>query len=82
MGRVLAALGIALLFGLNLALPYTSLGRRGTDPQLRFDIPGARGELGRALPALTLLDLQGTPVRLSDFRGQRVLLTFERSIDW
>ena len=82
MGRVLAALGIVLLFGLNLALPHTSLGRRGTNTQLRFDIPGAHGELGRALPALTLLDLHGNPVRLSDFRGQRVLLTFERSIDW
>jgi len=82
MGRVLAAVGIVLLFVLNLALPYTPLGRRGTDTQLHFDVPGARGELGQLLPAFTLLDLEGSPVRISDFRGKRVLLTFERSIDW
>ncbi len=82
MGRVLAAVGIVLLFVLNLALPYTSLGRRGTDTQLRFDVPGARGEVGQLLPTFMLLDLEGSPVRVSDFRGKRVLLTFERSIDW
>ncbi len=82
MGRVLAAVGIVLLFVLNLALPYTSLGRRGTDTQLHFDVPGVRGEVGQLLPTFTLLDLEGSPVSVSDFRGKRVLLTFERSIDW
>ncbi len=82
MGRVLAAVGIVLLFVLNLALPHTSLGRRGTDTQLHFDVPGVRGEVGQLLPTFTLLDLEGSPVSVSDFRGKRVLLTFERSIDW
>ncbi len=82
MGRILASVVIALLLVLDLALPYTPLGRRGTEARVRHDIPGAIGEIGQRLPPFTLLDLEGAPVRLSDFRGRRVVLTFERSIDW
>ena len=82
MGRILASIVIALLLVLDLALPYTPLGRRGTEARVRRDIPGAIGEIGQTLPPFTLLDLAGAPVRLSDFRGRRVVLTFERSIDW
>jgi peroxiredoxin len=38
--------------------------------------------VGERLPDFELLDLEGEPVRLSDLRGHRVLLTFERSLDW
>ena len=82
MGRILASVVIALLLVLDIALPYTPLGRRGTEARVRRDIPGAIGEIGQTLPPFTLLDLEGAPVRLSDFRGRRVVLTFERSIDW
>jgi cytochrome oxidase Cu insertion factor (SCO1/SenC/PrrC family) len=80
--RWLATLGIGGLLLLAIALPYTSLGRRGSDARLRADVPGAVGRSGERLPDFTLPDLDGAPVRLSDLRGQRVLLTFERSVDW
>jgi cytochrome oxidase Cu insertion factor (SCO1/SenC/PrrC family) len=80
--RWLATLAIGALLLLAIALPYTGIGRRGSDAQLRADIEGAMGHTGELLPDFTLPDLDGVPVRLSDLRGQRVLLTFERSVDW
>ena len=80
--RWLASVVIASLFLLNLALPYTALGRRGSEARSRAEIPAAKGRLGAALPELSLTDLSGAPFRLSDLRGHRVLLTFERSLDW
>ena len=80
--RWLATLAIAGLLLLNLALPATPLGRRGNEATLRADVPGVVGAVGERLPQLALQDLSGEPVRLADFRGQRVLLTFERSVDW
>jgi cytochrome oxidase Cu insertion factor (SCO1/SenC/PrrC family) len=77
-----ATLAIGALLVLAVWLPDTSIGRRGSDPELRSDVPGAVGEVGRRLPDFTLPDLDGTPVTLSDLRGHRVLLTFERSVDW
>ena len=50
--------------------------------QAREDIRGANARVGGMLPDIALEDLDGTPVRISDFRGRRVLITFERSVDW
>ncbi len=80
--RWIATAGIALLILLDVALPTTSLGRRGSEAKLRADVPGAVGAVGERLPDFTLVDLEGEPVRLSDFRGRQVLLTFGRSVDW
>lgn len=80
--RWAATLGIAALFVLNLALPYTSIGHRGNEALARADAQGAFGELGAPVPDLDLVDYAGEPVQLADFRGKRVLLTFERSVDW
>ncbi len=82
MARALGSALILLLLGIDLALPYTPLGRRGSDAKLRHDVAAAVGEVGMRLPDVTLLDLRGRPVRLSEFRGRRVVLTFERNIDW
>ncbi len=80
--RWIATALIAALIVLDLALPATPVGRRGNEAQLRADVPGDVGAVGEHLPDFTLPDLQGRPVRLADFRGERVLLTFERSVDW
>ena len=73
---------IGLLLVIALALPWTGVGRRGTDGEVRSDIDGAVGAVGDTLPHIELLDLDGGPLRLEDLRGHRVLLTFERSVDW
>lgn len=73
---------IGLLLVIALALPWTSVGRRGSDGKVRSDIDGAVGTVGETLPHIDLLDLDGEPLRFEDLRGHRVLLTFERSVDW
>ena len=80
-GRVLATLAIAALLALDLALPWTGIGRRGTSAA-RLDEPASLGRVGERLPELSLRELDGSPFRLADVRGHRVLLTFERSVDW
>jgi len=80
--RWAATFGILLLLVLDLLLPRTGIGRRGAEARVRFDVPTAVGAPGTTLPSLRLRDLDGTPVSLADFRGHRVLLTFERSVDW
>jgi cytochrome oxidase Cu insertion factor (SCO1/SenC/PrrC family) len=80
--RWLALVVILLLLALDGALPYTQIGRRGNDMQARADVRGAVARIGGTLPDIALNDIDGTPVRISDFRGRRVLITFERSIDW
>ena len=82
MMRWVATVAIALLFLLNLALPATDIGRRGTETQVRADAEGAVGIVGQPLPELALRDLEGQVVRLADLRGHPVLLIFERSVDW
>jgi len=49
---------------------------------VRADAPAASVRVGEPFPDVTLADLSGAPVRVADFRGKRVLLTFERSLDW
>ena len=73
---------IGFLLLLTLVLPWTGVGRRGTDEEVRSDIDGAVGTVGETLPPIELFDLDGEPLRLEDLRGHRVLLTFERSVDW
>ena len=80
--RWVASVAITLLFILNLALPATDIGRRGTETQLRADAESAVGIVGQQLPELALPDLEGQIVRLADLRGHPVLLIFERSVDW
>ena len=80
--RWLATAAIVALLALDLFLPSTSLGRRGTEAAARADIDGAVGAIGETLPDIALPNLEGDLVRLSDLRGHRVLLTFERSVDW
>lgn len=52
-------------------------------PAVKADVPTAAGEIGDRLPDFTLPDIDGRPVALSQFvHSSRVLLTFERSLDW
>ncbi len=81
--RGLATAAIVLLLGLDLWLPNLDLGRRGAESRVRADIDGAVGSEGQRLPELRFLDLDdGSVLRLADLRGHRVVLTFERSVDW
>jgi len=79
--RLLASLPIVGFLWMVVALPTTSLGRRGSEALARTDVTPAVA-IGEALPALALEDLDGNPCRLEALRGKRVLLTFERSVDW
>ncbi|MDH3686590.1 MAG: hypothetical protein OEP95_10205 [Myxococcales bacterium] len=80
--RILATALILGLLVLDFVLPSTSLGRRGTEASARIDSDGAFRAVGSPLPALALRELDGQPVSLEQFLGHRVLLTFERSVDW
>lgn len=80
--RALATIVIVALFIVNWMLPSTSLGLRGPDDVARLDVDSMTIEVGARLPDATLLDLRGLPVELSALRGSRVLLIFERSVDW
>lgn len=80
--RALATVVIVALFLLNWMLPSTDLGRRGAATEVKEDVEPASIRVGRPLPDATLADLRGEPVSFSDLRGHRVLLVFERSIDW
>ncbi len=81
-GRILGTLVIGAILALALALPYTTMGRRESEAATRRDVSEAVGTIGERLPRLSLQDLQGNPVWLRDYRGERVVLTFERSLDW
>ena len=80
--RWIATAIIALLFVLNLALPSTSIGRRGADPEPRRDVPGHFGVIGTPLPKFHLVSISGDVIKSSELLGHRVLLIFERSVDW
>jgi cytochrome oxidase Cu insertion factor (SCO1/SenC/PrrC family) len=79
--RLLASIPILALLWIVAILPTTSLGRRGSEARARADVTPAIA-IGEPLPALALQDLDGNPYRLEALRGKRVLLTFERSVDW
>lgn len=80
--RWLATFGIVALLLLNLLVPSTPIGRRAAEGAVRSEAPDSVAKLGSRLPDFTLLDLDGEPFRIADLRGHRVLLTFERSLDW
>lgn len=79
--RWLATLGIAALLALHFALPVLPVAAQGPEAKQRSDAPSAAAD-GVPFPDVGLEDLEGNPVALSSFRGKRVLLTFERSVDW
>lgn len=80
--RVLATGVIALLLVLDLALPFTPIGRRGIEDRVRLDVAAVADQVGRPFPLIRLETLDGTVVSTDDLRGHRVLLVFERSVDW
>jgi cytochrome oxidase Cu insertion factor (SCO1/SenC/PrrC family) len=82
MMRWIATIAILGLMVLTVLLPHTSIGRRGNEATLRAHVGDRAGRVGEPMPDFALADLDGEIVRLSDLRGHRVLLTFERSLDW
>jgi len=80
--RALATIVIVTLFGLNWMLPGLELGRRGSSTVWRQDVETPRLRVGAPMPDLALQSLTGETVPLSSLKGRRVLLAFERSIDW
>jgi cytochrome oxidase Cu insertion factor (SCO1/SenC/PrrC family) len=82
MGRIAATVALGLLLVLDIALPWTPIGRRGREAAERLDEPRAVGRVGETLPDLSFVDFEGREVKLSDFRGYPTVITFERSVDW
>ncbi len=80
--RWLATLVIAALLLLDILIPSTTLGRRGHESATRQEVSSSVVRIGQPLPDLALLDLDGRPMDLEALRGHRVLITFERSVDW
>ena len=80
--RWIATSAIVLLLGLDVFLPWTGLGRRGAEAAVRTEVPTSQVALGQPFPDVGLVDLDGRPVSMETLRGHRVLLTFERSLDW
>ena len=80
--RWLGSFAIVALLALNWAMPSTEMGRRGVDPDPRADVESAILRVGAKMPNLDLTTIDGTHLRLADFRGKRILITFERSVDW
>ena len=79
--RGLASLVVLGLFALNLLLPSAAVTARGPENRVRTDVESDLA-VGRTLPPLELRDLQGRVHTREDLLGHRVLLTFERSVDW
>jgi hypothetical protein len=82
MRRWLGSLAIVALLAFNWAMPSTKMGRRGVDSEPRADIESATLRVGAPMPNLEFMTIDGTRLRIADFRGKRVLITFERSVDW
>lgn len=82
MMRWLATLVLVALFALNLWLPNSPLGRRGSEAVVRAHVPALASQVGQALPDLVFEDLDGRVVRTADLLGHPLLLVFERSVDW
>ena len=79
--RGLATLFLMALLGLNLVLPISSFSHRGSENKVRTDV-ASRLLIGQRLPPLELLGSDGKTYTREDLLGHRVLLTFERSVDW
>ncbi len=83
MARLLGSLVLLLLLALAVGLPRVPMFRQGAEEGVaRADVAGAVGTVGERLPDFTLHTLDGARLRLEDLRGHRVLLAFERSLDW
>ncbi len=75
-------LGTAICVLLLFVVATISRNYRGSR-EVKADVATAVGQLGGRVPDFTLPDIDGTPVSLSQFaHSSRVLLTFERSLDW
>ena len=79
--RGLASLVIGGLLALNFLLPSVDGMARGPENAVRSDLVSELA-IGQSLPSLELKDLQGRAFTREDLLGHRVLLTFERSVDW
>ena len=79
--RGLATLILVALFALNLSLPTSSFGQRGAENKVRVDVT-SQLVMGQSLPPLELVGFDGRTYTREDLQGHRVLLTFERSVDW
>ena len=80
--RLLGTALILALLALNWLLPSTPMGRRGSDMEVKAEVETAKLAVGKPVPNLELTTIDGTQLHLADFRGKRILLTFERSVDW
>jgi peroxiredoxin len=79
--RGLASLVLLALLGLNFLLPSQPLTARGPENRVRSDVETALA-IGSPLPPLELRGLDGRIHTREDLLGRRVLLIFERSVDW
>lgn len=79
--RLLASLVVVGLFGVNSILPTAAMSARGTEERVRADVETALA-IGGQLPELELTTFDGRRVTRDDLLGHRVLITFERSVDW
>lgn len=79
--RGLASLVVVGLFGLNMMLPTAAVTARGKENLVRADF-ASQLAIGRKLPDLELFGFDGQRVTSKDLLGHRVLITFERSVDW
>ena len=79
--RGLATLVVLGLLALNMMLPTSTVTARGSENRVRADVPSELA-IGRALPELELVGLDGRRYSREDLLGHRVLMTFERSVDW
>ena len=82
MMRWISTVFLLLLMALVVGAQFTGIGRRGSETAARQELPGALLKVGDSVPALALQHLDGTPFDLASLQGHRVLLTFERSVDW
>jgi hypothetical protein len=69
------------LFVLNMMLPTAAMTARGSENRVRTDVE-TQLAIGRTLPDLELFGFDGRRVTREDLLGHRVLITFERSVDW
>jgi len=79
--RGLASLVLLALLGLNFLLPSQPLTARGPENRIRHDVATGLA-IGNSLPPFVLKGLDGRVHTHEELLGNRVLLTFERSIDW